>query len=105
MTTVEKLERVKALLKITDTTYDAELTVYLSFAKDEIISWLYSGKPPDNLSDVPAQYESIQIMAVISGFSSSGAEGQLVHSENGISRTWKYEEMGAFIRSPVCAHV
>lgn len=105
MTTTEKLECVKALLKITDTTYDAELTVYLSFAKDEIISWLYSGKPPDNLSDVPAQYEPTQIMAVIAGFSQSGAEGQLAHSENGISRTWKYEDMVAYIRSHVCAYV
>ncbi len=105
MTTAEKLESVKTLLKITDTTHDAELTVYLSFAKDEIISWLYSGKPPDDLSDVPAQYESTQIMAVIAGFSQSGAEGQIAHSENGISRTWKYEDMVAYIRSRVCAYV
>lgn len=101
MTTAEKLSRVKTLLKITDSTQDAELTVYLDLAKDEIISWLYSGRPPDTVVDVPAQYEPTQIMAVVVGFSISGNEGQLAGSENGISRTWEYSNMLSYIRKNV----
>ena len=46
MTDAEKLVQLKALLQITDTTQDTTLAVYLSLAKSEILSWLYSGKTP-----------------------------------------------------------
>lgn len=42
-----------------------------------------------------------QINAVIAGYSISGAEGEVTHSENGISRTFKYEDMVNYIRSHV----
>jgi len=105
MTDAEKLSQLKALLQITDTTQDATLAVYLSFAKSEILSWLYSGKTPEGVTDVPVQYEPTQVMACVAGFSQSGADGQLTHSENGISRTFKHEDMVAYIRSHVAAYV
>ena len=42
-----------------------------------------------------------QVHAVIAGYSISGAENQTAHSENGISRSFKYEDMIAYIRSHV----
>lgn len=105
MTSAEKLTQLKALLKITDTTLDTELAVYLDFAKAEILAWLYSGKTPTEVVDVPAQYEPTQIMACIAGYSQSGAEGQLSHSENSVSRTWKHEDMVAYVRSRVGPYV
>ena len=105
MTDAEKLSQLKALLQITDTTQDATLAVYLSLAKSEILSWLYSGKTPEGVTDVPVQYEPTQVMACVAGFSQSGADGQLTHSENGISRTFKHEDMVAYIRSHVAAYV
>lgn len=101
MTTEAKVAQLKALLNITDTTQDSVLAVYLDLAKAEILSWLYSGKTPEGVTDVPAQYEPTQIMACVAGFSQSGAEGQLTHSENGVSRSWKYEDMVAYVRSRV----
>ena len=101
----EKLSKLKTLLGITGEGQDSLLTVYLDLSKGEILSWMYSGAPPDGVSDVPAQYETTQIMAVVAGYSQSGAEGQVSHSENGISRTWKYEDMVAYIRNHVLAHV
>jgi hypothetical protein len=105
MTQAEKLTKLKTLLNITGTEQDATLTVFLELSKSEILAWLYSGKTPEGVTDVPAQYEPTQVMACVAGFSQGGAEGQIAHSENGISRTWKYEDMVAYIRSRVCAYV
>jgi len=105
MTEVCKLAKLKKLLNITGTELDQQLAVYLDLSRDEILSWMYSGRPPDGVNDVPEKYETVQILAVVAGYSQSGAEGQLSHSENGISRTWKYEDMTAFIRSRVAPYV
>ena len=105
MTTAEKLTMLKSLLKITGSAQDAELSVYLDFSKLEILSWLYSGKTPNDVTDVPERYIPTQIQAVVVGFSQSGADGQISHSENGVSRAWKYEDMVAYIRSHVAAFV
>lgn len=101
MMTQEKLAMLKSLLKITDTTLDAELAVYLTLARDEILSWLYSGKTPEGVTDVPARYIPTQIQAVVVGYSQSGAEGQLAHTENAISRQFEYSNMLGFIKSNV----
>ena len=104
MTDAEKLAMLKSLLNISDTAQNTQLGAYLSLAKAEILSWLYSGNIPDDVTDVPARYEPTQIMACVAGFSQSGAEGQLNHSENGVSRTWKHEDMVAYIRSRVVSY-
>lgn len=107
MTDAEKLAQVKSLMNITGTDLDAQLAVFLSFAKNEILAWLYSGKTPDDVTDVPARYEPTQIMAVVYGYGQAGAEGQgqTAYAENGISRTWKYDSMVAFIRDHVFPYV
>ena len=105
MTLAEKLTMLKSLLKISGTTADAELTTYLDFCRLEILAWLYSGQAPEGVTDVPAQYEPTQIMACVAGYGISGAEGQTAHSENGIGRTFKYEDMVADIRAHVAAYV
>lgn len=103
MTSAEKLAMLKAMPGM-NTVEDATLTVYLDFAKLEILAWLYSGKTPEGVTDVPARYEPTQIMAVVAGYGIAGAENQTAHSENGISRTFKYEDMIAYIRSHVAAY-
>ncbi len=105
MTDAEKLSQLKALLQITDTTQDATLAVFLSMSAAEILNWLYSGKTPEGVTDVPARYIPTQIQAVVVGYSQSGADGQLSHSENGISRTFKHEDMVAYVRSRVIPFV
>lgn len=105
MTDTEKLAQVKSLMNITGTGSDAQLAVFLTFAKGEILAWLYSGKTPDGVTDVPAQYEPTQVMSVVAGYGLQGAENQTAHSENGISRTFKHEDMISYIRSHVAAYV
>ena len=69
----------------------------LEVAKREIVSW--RGLPAD--AEVPEEYEMTQIYAVIAGYSQSGAEGQLSHSENGIGRTFRHADMIGYIRAHV----
>ena len=101
MTDAEKLAQLKALLQITDTTQDATLAVYLSIAKSEILSWLYSGKTPNDVTDVPARYEPTQVMACVAGFGLQGLENQTASTENAITRQFKYSNMLEFIRASV----
>jgi hypothetical protein len=174
MTTDERLAMLKSILNISDTTNDTTLTVYLDFAKRELLSWRYgynanpiarvtdsegltvalslglfvgavtpvSGTSyvftysesaeswqyaaadveladygldyPDDTTPVDAEtitvkysesalaeFDTVMVMAVVNGYSQQGADGQLSHAENGISRQWKYEDMVAYIRSRV----
>ena len=102
MTTAEKTEQVKLLLGIAagDMDQDSLISAYLTLAEKEIISWRYSYTGRD-VTAVPAEYETTQIMAVVAGFSQGGAENQTRHSENGIDRYFKYEDMVAYIRAHV----
>ena len=101
MTDAEKLAMLKSLLKITDTTLDAELAVYISLAKAEILAWLYSGKTPEGVTDVPMRYEPTQIMAVVTGFGLAGLENQTRSVENTTTREFKYSSMLEFIHANV----
>ena len=97
MTDTEKLTLLKSLLGIaeTDMADDVRLAAYLTAAGREIMAWRYSFvAQPDTL---PVEYEMTQIYAVIAGFSQSGAENQLSHSENGISRRFKHADMLDYI--------
>lgn len=102
MTQAEKLSVLKTMLGITDTSQDAVLSVYLSFAKQEILAHLYSLIPqPDDVTDVPVRYESVQVAACMAGFNLRGAENQTSHTENGTSRSFKYADMVLYIQSNV----
>lgn len=105
MNDTEKIAKIKALLNIDGTDEDSRLAVYLSLARDELLAWLYNGKTPEGITDVPERYETVQIMAVVYGYGQAGAEGQTAYAENGISRTWKYDSMVAFIRDHVFPYI
>lgn len=97
-----KLSYLKTILGITDTSQDAEFTVYLSLTGQEILAWRYSlvgGIPEDAV--VSPEYEVTQIMACAAGYGHKGAPDQVTHSENGIARTWKHADMVAYVRTHV----
>lgn len=102
MTTAEKLTMVKTLLGIneSDTSEDARITVYLTAAEQEILSWRYS-LSSQKVTTVPSEYEMTQVFAVIAGYSQSGAENQTSHTENSITRQFKHADMVAYIRAHV----
>ena len=104
MTMDEKLTMVKAVLRIdtSDTSEDALITTYLTFASREILGWRYSNANPDNVpTEVPTEYEMTQVQAVINGYTQSGIEGQVLSIENGVHRHFEYSDMVRYIRNNV----
>lgn len=72
----------------------------VSFKDDELLEELLSSAAAAILSrrfpfgyeagqEVPAQYEDLQVRIAMDMFNKIGAEGQMTHSENGISRTYE----------------
>lgn len=100
-----KLSLVKTILGISasDTTLDAELSAYLDMAGEEILNWWLINKPERRRTthEVPPRYTMVQVHAVVNGYSHKGAEGETVHNENGINRTFKYDDMIAYVRGHV----
>jgi hypothetical protein len=92
---------------------------------DNISGWIYNSETV-NLSkygiiysDTPAdgetitvefivsnlsQYDTLQIMACMAGYNLIGTENQTAHSEDGISRTFKYSDMLSYIHSNLAAY-
>ena len=103
MTNDEKIELIMPLLD-DDSISGEKIEAYLTLAEKALLSHRYahsSNKP----TAVPEEYEYVQIQAVINGLGISGAEGQTAHSENGISRTFKYSDMIDYIHRNVPAFV
>lgn len=87
MTHGEKIKRV-ALLIAPDTASEELLGELLSQAEGIVLNKRYPFGIPEE-SVVPAKYEHIQVQIAVELFSKMGAEGQVAHSENGISRTYE----------------
>ena len=85
MTEDEKVQMVQQL--ITDVTVTtAMIQSYLALAADRILTRLYpfGGAP----TDWPTQYDLVQVELAIRMIARKGGEGEIAHSENGVSRTY-----------------
>ena len=84
MTKAEKLQLLKAMVGESDT--EEVLLAYLNIAGGKIINRAY---PYDSeVTEVPVRYEFLQCEIAAYLLNKRGAEGQISHSENGISRTY-----------------
>ena len=85
MTEDEKVQLVEQL--ITDVAVTtAMIESYLALAADRILIRLYpfGGAP----TDWPTQYDLVQVELAIRMIARKGGEGEIAHSENGVSRTY-----------------
>ncbi len=83
---MDKLQTLKLLTGATDSEDDLLLTL-LSLAEGKILERLY---PYDHSKEtLPTRYVGKQIEIAVYLYNKQGAEGQTVHSENGISRTYE----------------
>ena len=87
MTHTEKLERFEVLIS-PDTASTDLLFFLLGQAEGIVLNRRYPFGVPEGAT-VPTAYESIQLQVAVELFSKMGAEGQIGHSENGVSRTWE----------------
>lgn len=104
MTDTEKIQTIATLLGDGgEAPTDEVISLYLTLSKNEILAWKYHlvGGVPSDVTDIPSLLESTQIYAVVAGYTHAGAEGQKVHNENGISRTFIYSDMLDYIHDHV----
>ena len=85
-----QLERLK--VRITENVTDEELADILESAKAVILARRYpfSDYPVDENGNtvLEARYHDLQIRIAVEMFNKIGAEGQVSHSENGVSRSY-----------------
>ena len=84
MTKAEKLQLLKAMVGESDT--EEVLLAYLNIAGSKIINRAYPYN--SEVTEVPVRYEFLQCEIAAYLLNKRGAEGQLIHSENGISRSY-----------------
>lgn len=87
----EKLATVRAMINGDDT--DDILSTYLKLAARKIIARAY---PYDkDAAEVPKQYDFLQCEIAAYMLNKRGAEGQKIHSENGITRQYENADVPA----------
>ena len=84
MTQAEKLKLLKAMVGESDT--EEVLLAYLNIAGSKILNRAYPYGTDE--TEVPTRYDFLQCEIATYLLSKRGAEGQISHSENGISRSY-----------------
>lgn len=80
-------EQLKMLEHITGETEQSVLSTYLLLAKNVILQRAYPYG--DGTEEVPTKYQSTQVEIAAYMLNKRGAEGEVTHSENGVSRTYE----------------
>lgn len=80
----EQIEMVEAMTGEND---DGTVSVYLKLAGSKICRRAYPFDPA--VTEVPEQYQFLQVEMAVYLLNKRGAEGQTGHTENGISRSYE----------------
>lgn len=94
MTMAEKISQVRAMIgKSTDDSdwTDSVLLAYLNIAGQKILNRAYPYD--DSITEIPSKYELLQCEIATYLLNKRGAEGQISHSENGISRGYESSDV------------
>lgn len=82
---------------------EGQLTLLLRFSGNKILNQRY---PYDDTTvDVPARYQSLQVRIAAELYAKLGAEGQITHSENGISRAWDSADVAQGLLNEITPYV
>lgn len=101
MTEDEKLITLKAMVGSSDS--DEVLSTYLKLAGKTIIARAYPYN--SEIAEVPAQYDTLQCEIAAYMLNKRGAEGQISHSENGITRNYENADVPSSMLKVITPHV
>ena len=107
MTNEQKIEKLKVLISPDSASDDLLLVYLLEQSEGIILNRRYPFGAPEGASLSPL-YEQIQLRIAVELFSKMGAEGQTMHTENGVSRTWEAADVSPSLLKqiiPVCGRV
>ena len=87
MKKAEKIARVQTLLDNDTSATNDLVTILLEDAEQAILNRIYPFGVPED-AEMPMRYESVQCRLAQRYFLRRGAEGEIVHNENGVNRTY-----------------
>ena len=99
MTNAEKLAKVQIMVQDNSAGEAAVISSYLETAEDAIMTRLYPFAIPDDAS-LPPRYDVLQCRIAADMYLRRGAEGETVHIENNIHRTYRstdWEELLKYV--------
>ena len=99
MTDVEKLTALRAMVGGSDA--DEVLSTYLLLAGRKVIARAF---PYEEVVEVPAKYETVQLEIAAYMLNKRGAEGQTQHSENGITRQYENADIPSSMLKAITPH-
>lgn len=100
MTKEEKINALKAMVGTDDS--DEVLSTYLLLATKKVLARAY---PYDKtIKDVPEEYEGVQLEIATYLLNKRGAEGQMSHSENGITRSYENADVPSSMLKAITPH-
>ena len=105
MTDIEKLALCRVMVEQPSTAdgwSDDVLMAYLTIAGRKIINRAYPYD--DTITEVPTRYGYLQCEIATYLLNKRGAEGEVSHSENGISRTYENADVPDSMLSDVIVH-
>lgn len=76
---------------MSDEPNDEVISAYLYLAGQKILRMAF----PDDVTEVPEKYDALHIDATVYLLNKRGAEGQISHNENGISRSYETGDLPA----------
>ncbi len=79
-------KKLSMLESMTGETDDDVLLTYLNLAKEIVLTKAY---PYGKETEVPAKYDGVHVEIAAYMINKRGAEGEVSHSENGVSRTYE----------------
>ena len=97
------LERLKTQIG-DESVADELLLTYLEDAKGIILNKRYPFGYPEG-TEVEPKYETVQVKMALELFSKRGAEGEVSHSENGISRGYESASISSSLLNMVVPKV
>lgn len=106
MTNEERIGKLKMLIS-PDTASDELLLSLLEQSEGIVLNRRYPFGAPEGTTLSPT-LEQIQMRIAVELFSKMGAEGQTMHSENGVNRTWEAGDVSpSLLRQiiPACGSV
>jgi len=100
----DKLNQLKILLgKQGDNSEDDLLLMLLTLSAQKILERVY---PYDgSIKEVPSRYATKQVEIALYLYNKRGAEGQISHNENGISRTYESADVPESLMKGITPYV
>lgn len=100
----DKLNQLKILLgKQDDNSEDDLLLMLLTLSAQKILERVYPYD--DSIKEVPSRYATKQVEIAVYLYNKRGAEGQISHSENTISRTYESADVPESLMKGITPYV